>query len=174
MNKPVKRLCICAMFTALIFVITVFVSVPAGPVGNINLGDAFIIIATFVLGPYGAIAGGVGAMLADLISAYAIYAPATLVIKSLLAIACYYVYKVFKRIIRFDYISRLIGAICGELVMVIGYFLYEGILYGFANALISVPFNLIQGVTAVTLGTIVSFLLLKNKTVNGFIEGLKG
>ena len=67
MNKQVKRLCICAMFSALIFVITAFVSLPAGPVGNINLGDAFIIIATFLLGPYGAIAGGLGAMLADLI-----------------------------------------------------------------------------------------------------------
>lgn len=173
MNKQIKRLCVCAMFAGLIFVITAFVSVPAGPVGNINLGDVFIIIATFALGPYGAIAGGLGAMLADLIGAYAIYAPATLVVKAGLAIVCYYVYRGIKKVIRLDYISRLIGALCGELVMVLGYFLYEGILYGFATALISVPFNLIQGGVALVLGTLISYLLLKNKVIARFVENLK-
>ncbi len=161
------------MFATLIFVITAFVSVPAGPVGNINLGDVFIIIATFVLGPYGAIAGGIGAMLADLIGAYAVYAPATLVVKALLAIVCYYVYKGLKKVICFDYISRLIGAVCGEIVMVLGYFLYEGVLYGFKTAIVSVPFNLIQGGVATVLGTIVSFLLLENRFINRFMENLK-
>lgn len=173
MNKHIKKLCICGMLAALIFVITAFVSVPAGPYGNINLGDVFILVATFILGPYGAIAGGVGAMLADLIGPYAIYAPATLIVKALLSIVCYYIYRGLKKIIRFDYLSMIIGAIFGELVMVLGYFLYEGILYGFATALISVPFNLIQGGVAVVIGTFISFLLLKNKITNRFIDNLK-
>ena len=173
MNNKIKRLCVCAMLAGLIFVITAFVSVPAGPYGNINLGDVFIIVATFILGPYGAICGGIGAMLADLIGPYAIYAPATLIVKALLAIVCYYVFKSLKRITRIDYISKLIGAICGELVMVLGYFLYEGILYGFGAALVSVPFNLIQGGVAVVVGTIISFLLFKNRTINRFIDNLK-
>ncbi|MBQ4509296.1 MAG: ECF transporter S component [Clostridia bacterium] len=173
MNKRIKKLCACAIFTALIFVVTAFISVPAGPVGNINLGDAFIIITTFLLGPLGAISGGIGAMLADLIGPYAVYAPATLVVKVLLAITCYYVYNILKRIIRIDIVSRFIGAICGELVMVLGYFLYEGILYGFPTALVSVPFNLIQGGAAIVVGTIISFLLLKNKAINRFVLSLK-
>ncbi len=170
MTKQIKRLCVCAMLSALIFVFTAFVSVPAGPVGNINLGDAFIIITTFLLGPYGAIAGGIGAMLADLIGPYAIYAPATLIVKALLSLVCYYIYLALKKVIQLDYISKLIGAICGEIIMVLGYFLYEGILYGFATALISVPFNLIQGGVATILGTLISYFILKNRTINKFVD----
>ncbi len=173
MNKKIKKLCVCGMLAALIFVITAFVSVPAGAYGNINLGDAFIIIATFILGPYGAICGGIGAMIADLIGAYAIYAPGTLIIKALLSLACYFTYKGIKNIIRFDLISRLIGALCGEAVMVLGYFLYEWMLFGISTAVISIPFNVIQGGASLVLGTIISYLLTKNKTVNKFIEDLK-
>ena len=170
MIKQVKKLCTCAMFTALIFVITAFVSIPAGPVGNINLGDAFIIIATFLLGPYGAICGGLGAMIADLISAYAIYAPATLIIKCLMSIVCFYSYKGIVKVIKLDFISKIIGAFLGETVMVFGYFLYEWILYGFSTAIISIPFNSIQGVTAVILGATISYFLFKNKSIKKFID----
>ena len=173
MNKKIKKLCVCGMLAALIFVITAFVSVPAGVYGNINLGDAFIIIATFILGPYGAICGGIGAMLADLIGAYAIYAPGTLLIKALLSLACYFTYKGINKIIRFDLISKLIGALCGEAVMVLGYFLYECMLFDVSTAAISIPFNAIQGGASLVLGTVISYLLTKNKTVNKFINDLK-
>lgn len=173
MKKYIRLLCVCAMFTALVCVATTFFSLPAGPVGNVNLGDVIIIITTLALGPYGAIASGIGAMLADLMSPYAIYAPATLIVKIALSLVCYYVYRVLKKTIKLDYLSMLIGAVCGELTMVLGYFLYEGILYGFATALLSVPFNLIQGGIALVVGTLISYFILKNNTVKKFIDNLK-
>ena len=173
MNKKIKKLCVCGMLAALIFVITAFVSVPAGTYGNINLGDAIIIIATFIFGPYGAICSGIGAMIADLIGPYAIYAPATLVIKALLSLACYFTYKGIKKLIRFNFASMLTGAICGEIVMVLGYFLYETFLYGIDVALVSIPFNAIQGGVAVILGTLISYFLFKNKATSRLIDNLK-
>ena len=88
-SKRIKQIVTCAIFAALICVTTMFISVPApAPLaGNVNLGDAIIIIASFLLGPlFGAIAGGVGAALADLFSAYIVYAPATFFIKAALAV----------------------------------------------------------------------------------------
>ena len=160
------------MFSALIFVVTAFISIPAGTYGNINLGDAFIIIATFILGPYGAICGGLGAMIADLSGAYAIYAPGTLVIKILLSLVCFYTYKGLRKVIRLNFISKLVGAFLGETVMVLGYFVYECILYDFTTAIISIPFNSIQGVVACVSGSLISYFLLKNKTTSKFIEYL--
>ena len=173
MNKKIKKLCVCGIFAALIFVITAFVSIPAGTYGNINLGDAFIIIATFLLGPLGAVASGIGAMIADLIGPYAVYAPATLVIKILMSIACFYTYKGIRKILYWEFISKLVGTFVCETIMVLGYFLYEYILYGFSTAVISIPFNLIQGITAIVLGTSISYLLLRNKGIQKFIDYLK-
>ena len=51
---------------ALTFVSTMFIRVPL-VLGYINLGDAFVLLSVFILGPvYGTIAAGVGSALADL------------------------------------------------------------------------------------------------------------
>ncbi|MEQ9715629.1 MAG: ECF transporter S component [Candidatus Asgardarchaeia archaeon] len=50
--------------------------------GYFNFGEVGIYIAAALFGPIvGAFAGGVGSMIADIISGYIIYAPATLIIK---------------------------------------------------------------------------------------------
>ena len=172
-NNRIRKLCVCGMFSALIFVVTAFVSIPAGVYGNVNLGDAFIIIATFILGPYGAICGGLGAMIADLIGAYSVYAPGTLIIKILLSLVCFYAYKGIKKVTRLDFISKLIGGILGEAVMVLGYFLYECMLYDVTVAIVSIPFNLIQGGVAVVFGSLISYFLFRSKSISKFLNNLK-
>ena len=47
---------------------------------------------------------------------------------------------------------NLIVFLCAEAVMVLGYFLFEGVLYGFAAALGAVFPNIIQGVFGVVVG----------------------
>ena len=47
--------------------------------------------------------------------------------------------------------ARLIGGILAEIVMVGGYFVFEGFLYGFGASLVNVPANAIQGVAGILL-----------------------
>ena len=80
------KLTYTAMLTAMVCVATMLIRIPT-MVGYTNLGDGFILLSAFLFGPfYGAVAGGIGSMLADILSGYAFYAPATLVIKGLIAV----------------------------------------------------------------------------------------
>ena len=92
-----KKLVTTALFMALTMVATMFIRIPL-PLGYVNLGDAFIFLAVFILGPVcGAIAGGVGAGLADLFG-YITYAPGTLVIKAAMAIVAWLIYQILKNL----------------------------------------------------------------------------
>lgn len=172
MKKNTKRLTTSAIFAAIICVVTTFVAVPAPAIGNINLGDIFILCAAWILGPLGAAASGIGACLADLFSGFAIYAPATLAIKALMALACFYTFLGFEKTIRNQTVSRLLSAIIAEGIMVLGYFAYESIIYGVTAAVASIPFNLIQGSVCLTIGTACAVLLFKNSTVQKFSKEL--
>ena len=170
MKNNTKRLTTCAIFAAIICVVTTFVAVPAPAIGNINLGDIFILCAAWLLGPFGAISASIGACLADLFSGFAIYAPATFVIKALMALTCYYTYICLEKVIKKQFVPRLISAVLAESVMVLGYFVYESLIYGVTSALASIPFNLIQGSICLVIGTACSLLLFKNTTVQRFSQ----
>ncbi len=49
-------------------------------------------------------------------------------------------------------IRGLIAGLVAEALMLAGYLVYESFLYGFKTALLSVPFNGIQGVIGMVLG----------------------
>ena len=78
------KLILAALFAALTCVATSVIHVPIPATnGYINLGDGMVLLGAFLLGPvYGAAAGGLGSMLADLLLGYAAYAPGTLIIKA--------------------------------------------------------------------------------------------
>ena len=171
-HKSIHKIALCALFTALIFVATYFIAIPMPAIGYINLGDAFILIASLVLGPIGAICAGVGSALADLMLGYAIYAPATLVIKSSMAIACCFIYKGFSKFSN-RFISIAISAIVAELIMILGYLVFEWILYGFATAVVNILFNAIQGGISLVLSIVVISILLSNKSASRYISSLK-
>lgn len=80
--------------------------------------------------PYGLDAAGHGSALADLFSGYIVYAPATFIIKALMAVVAYSFYKLFAKKAKAT-VSRLFSGILSEFVMILGYFFFEGILYGF-------------------------------------------
>lgn len=146
----VKKLVAAALLAALACAGT-FISIPYG-IGYLNFGDCFVLLAGWLLGPlYGAFAGGIGPMLADVIMGYYVYAPATFVIKALMAVTSFFVAKlvVSKRLT-----ASIVSGVCAEAVMVLGYFLYETILcsIGAANPGAAVPgllFNSIQGLAGI-------------------------
>ena len=127
-----KHLSFTAVLAALCCVSTVFFVVPLPASGYFNMGDVFVLLSGWLLGPlYGAAAAGLGTMLADVVGGYASYAPATLVIKAVMAVAAYFVSRLLKKAIRrekLDVLPRAVSALVGEALMVLGYFFFEGVL----------------------------------------------
>jgi len=83
LSKKSLKVSLTAIFTALTTVATISFSVyvPATK-GYFNLGEVMVYTTAILFGPFiGAVAGGIGSMLADVILGYYIYTPGTLVIK---------------------------------------------------------------------------------------------
>jgi uncharacterized membrane protein len=160
-SAKTKQIAFTGLFAAIIFVATAFLKIPAGP-GYINLGDAFIFLACFILGPYGIIAAMLGSGLADLLAGYFIYIPATVVIKGLMALVAYLIIKKNSKLPLI-----ILATIIGELIMSGGYFLYEIPIYGFEVAVADLVFNFIQAIGGVIIGTLVVFLVAKYSNNQG-------
>ena len=165
-NKLFK-LCCAAVFAAVICIFTFAFPVPLPNKGYFNFGDCFIIVAARCLGPlWGGVAAGVGAGLADLILGYTFYAPATFIIKWLMAVCCYFVFKAFLKINkRLDILGIALGAITAEIVMILGYFVFEIPLYGLGVAVADILGNAIQGVIGAVSGSALFCVLYKTGAV---------
>ena len=152
MKNTLHKSIMAAMFASLACVATMIVKIPSPLKGYLNLGDCIVLVAGWMLPPwYGALAAGLGSALADLFSGYALYAPATFVIKGGMALVAFAVFGLLRaRIGKFP--SRLIGGILAELLMVMGYFVFEGFLYGFAPSVVNIPANAVQGVAGIIIG----------------------
>lgn len=159
-NKTLFKLTSSAVFAALILAATYFALPIPGGQGYVNLGDGIILVAALWLGPlWGGIAAAVGAGLTDLILGYVYYAPATFVIKWLMAVVMFLLFKALSKSRLHFSVSFIISGIAAELVMVAGYFVYEIFLYGFGVALFDIPANAIQGAFGVTVGTVIYSVL---------------
>ncbi len=139
------------------------IKIPSPLNGYLNLGDCVVLLSGWILGPlYGFLAAGLGSALADLFSGYAGYALATFVIKGTMAIVAFYGFKLLSGKIG-DLPSRIITGAVAEVVMVLGYFVFEGFLYGFAPSAVNIPANSVQGVAGLVLGCVLVKIFLKSK-----------
>ena len=153
----------CAMFASLACVATMIIKIPSPLHGYINLGDCIILLAAWVLSPVSSFfAAAVGSALADLFSGYAVYAPATFVIKGLMALAAYFIYKLLaKKMPKLP--ARIVAGLAAELVMIGGYLLFESFLYGFVPSLANVPANAVQGAAGIIFGVLLAGVFEKYK-----------
>ena len=176
MKRNAKNLVYSALFAALCCVATYALTIPL-PYGYFNLGDVFVLLAGWCLGPiYGVAAAAVGSALADLLSGYALYAPVTFVIKGVVAWLACELYNALKKPFkthRFSFIARIIAAIVGELFMVFGYFVYECILYGIAGGVLSVVGNCLQGLFSMICATLLVHLLFSIKPLRSLFPKLQ-
>lgn len=86
-HQSLRRLVLSALFAALACIATLVIQLHVSPNGYINLGDCIVLLCGWLLSPaYGAAAAGIGSAMADILSGYAYYAPATLVVKALMAL----------------------------------------------------------------------------------------
>ena len=156
-QKRTQKLAFAALFGALTFAAT-WIAFPSPFGGNVNLGDCILLITAWLpLEPWSIFAVAIGATFTDLAAGYAIYAPATFVIKALMIVVAVLIKRGMPKL---PAVWRaLLSGVAAELVMVAGYFTYEIFLYGVASALLNIPFNLVQGGIAITAAIVLSFVL---------------
>lgn len=154
-DKKIRKLVISAMMAALTYIATMVIQIPSPMNGYVNLGDCFVLLSGWLLGPwYGGAAAGIGSMLTDLLSGYGYYAPGTFVIKGLDALVAALLFRAMGR----TSTAALVSGLVGETIMVAGYFGYAALLLGKGlGAAASIPGNLVQA----TMGLLIGFLLLK-------------
>ena len=136
-------MCISGIFAALVFVITAYLHIPTYN-GYVHCGDGLIFIAACILPmPYSVVVGALGAMLADLLTGFAVWAPGSMIIKGLLAIL--FTCKSNKIITKRNLVMLLPAA----LISAVGYYLYEALITGsFAASLAGIPGSLVQAVAS--------------------------
>lgn len=168
--EQTRTLVMAGLFAALGCVATLLLQVPSPTGGYLNLGDTVVILGAYLLGPvFGAVAGGVGPALADLLSGYAIYVPATLVIKAAMGLLAAVLYRTA---------GRRGMVLCGgaaEAVMVAGYWLFDGLLAFSAGggslgicltgSAAGIPGNLVQAAFGIAASTLLAMALRRSRYV---------
>ena len=155
-KNTTRNIVVSALLAALVCVATMLIKVPSPLKGYLNLGDGIVLLCGWLLSPvYGFLAAGIGSALADLFAGYVIYVPATFVIKGLMALVAYYGFRLLgKRIGNIP--AMVLAGVLAEIIMVLGYYVFEGFLYGFAESLVNIPANAVQGVAGIILGTVLN------------------
>ena len=163
MKTNTKKIVTASMLAALCCVATMIIKIPSPLKGYINLGDCVVLLSGWLLSPaYGFAAAGFGSALADVFSGYIVYAPATFIIKGVMAIIAHFCFKSMHNKLG-NTPSRIIGGILAEIIMILGYFVFEGFLYGFAPSAVNIPANGVQGIAGVIIGIILVKIFEKSK-----------
>ena len=163
-KTKIKMVVISAMLASLTCVATMIIKIPTPLQGYANLGDCIVLLSAFLLPvSYGFCAAAIGSALADVLSGYAMYAPATFVIKGLMVIVAYFIYKQFTKKDKKLLLGKIISGVIAEVVMVAGYFVFEGFMYGFGASLVNIPANAVQGLVGLIMGVLLINVFEKNK-----------
>lgn len=185
MEKNLNKTVLAALMAAFTCIATMLIKLPTPTLGYIHIGDGLVLLCGFVLGPAaGALAAGIGSMLADIFSGYLSWAPATFLIKALTAGIAGLLFRALKHRADHSFARHIIviaSGFVGETIMVAGYFLYEAglaafaaggfsfaaIAAGAASSAAGVPFNIIQGLAGIIISLLLLPILLK---INGVRE----
>lgn len=155
-DKRTLKLVFTGLLAAMACVATMVIKIPIAATGGyINLGDCIVLVSGVVLGPAcGALAAGIGSALADVLSGYVIYAPATFFIKAAMALLVGWICKDREKT---GMARTIIAGALAECVMVGGYFVIEAFVMGYGlGAAAGIIGNLIQGIA----GLVIAVLLL--------------
>ncbi len=143
-----KTLCMTALFTAMVCICTMVIQIPI-PLGYAHLGDCMVLLAAVSLKKKaGAFAAGVGSALADILTGYLYWAPATLVIKALMALIAS---------------AHTAAAMTASLLfMVAGYVISGAVIYGsLAAGLASAPGLLLKSIVNLIVFYVLAGMLKK-------------
>lgn len=167
--KRIQKTVISSLFAALILVATLVVQIPIPAThGYINLGDCFVILSGILLGPVsGPLAAGIGSALTDVITGYAVYAPATFIIKALMALAVALI-----TIKRKNVLFTIPAALTAEIIMTCGYYVFEALILKYGPAALSgVPMNLIQGGAGIVISVLMVSAINRSEKLKQMFYG---
>jgi uncharacterized repeat protein (TIGR04002 family) len=144
------------IFTAIVFVFTAYLHIPSHT-GYTHVGDAFIYLAASLLPlPYAMFVGAGGALLADCLTGFAIWAPGSMIIKT--ATVLFFSRK-SKNIICLRNILALIPA---WTLCIGGYYLYEALITGnFVAPTAGIPGYIMQSALSTVLYVIAGIAMDK-------------
>ncbi len=163
MKTKTQKIVIASMLAALCCTATMIIKIPSPLKGYINLGDCVVLLSGWLLSPmYAFLAAGAGSALADIFSGYVVYAPATFIIKGIMAIIAHLFHKGLHNKLGHTP-ARVLGGTLAEIIMILGYFVFEGFLYGFAPSIVNIPANAVQGVAGLVIGIILIKIFEKTK-----------
>ncbi|MCR4925177.1 MAG: ECF transporter S component [Clostridiales bacterium] len=167
MKKNIKFLVMASMLAAIICATTLVVRIPSPTNGYVNIGDCFVVLSGWLLGPiYGSLAAGIGSMFADLFGGYPHYMPGTFVIKALMALASYYILKLLKKGKIKAELSYIISSVVSAVIMILGYFGYSSLILGKGlAAAASIPGNMFQGAVGIVSAVLLYEIIVKNKVL---------
>ena len=163
MKIKTKRIVLAALMAALTCIATIIIKIPSPLKGYLNIGDCVVLVTGWILSPvFAFLAAGLGSALADILSGYLIYAPITFLIKGCMAIVASYSFRLLRK--RSNVLaSRIIGGFVAEIIMIFGYYLFEGILYGYVSSAVNIPANGVQGAAGLILGIALIKIVDKSK-----------
>lgn len=119
-TAKMRLITMTGLFAALAYVFTAYIRVPTGA-GYTHAGDGIIYLASCILPtPYAMTAGAIGGALADGLSGFPVWIPATVIIKAVTAL---FFSNKGEKILSWRNIAAIIpsGILC-----IVGYSLYEG------------------------------------------------
>ena len=171
-NNKALDLAITGMLAALVFVATRFINIRL-PIsingGLIHLGNVMLFTSAIVFGPKkGAIAGGIGMGLFDIVSGWLPWAPFTFAIRAAMGFVVGYVANSGDAHGNSP-VKNGLGILLSAPILIGGYYLTEGFLYGnWIAPATSIPGNIAQLVIGFILAVPLSLVLKKTKVFDRF------
>jgi uncharacterized membrane protein len=151
-TRQVAAIGIMGALTTIATMIFVF-PIPATS-GYFNLGDTIVMITSLTFGPIvGAIAGGLGSGLADLLGGWYNWVIFTTIIKG---IEGYVAGVIVTRSNERNLKVLILAWVTGGALMVSGYFIVQVFMYGLGAAMVEIPFNMVQMLTSGIIGIPIS------------------
>ena len=151
-TDKIKIMCIAGVFTAVVYVFTAYLHIPSHT-GYTHVGDGFIYLAACLLPTsYAIFVGAGGALLADCLTGFAMWAPGSVIIKTV-AISG----------------RNIFALVPAALICVGGYYLYESIITGnFVAPLSGIPGYITQSVLSSIVFVLLGFAFDKLKVKSMF------
>lgn len=173
-QEKTGKMVLAAALMCMIIVLTMFIKIPVPMTqGYVHLGDAVIFLSVLILGrKYGAACAGLGSMMADIFCGMVIWAPWTFVIKFAMAYVMGVILEGSGSVVSKG--REISAMLCGGIIMTIGYFIAEWVIYGnWAIAVLGIPWNIGQFTVGVVLAGVVSVYLCKSPAKKSFTYRLK-
>ena len=181
-RRYILNIASAGVMTGLVMAFT-FIGINLGS-AYVNLGDAMVLTAGALFGPAtAAIAGGLGAMFADLIVFPATFA-FTLVIKAAEGALCgalikYVIPKIARKHVPLQVVLGIAAMVLSAVVMAVGYFGTNVLFWGegdspatrLSGAVVQLPIDILQGVVGCVLAVILTYVIRLDKVVARFNVG---